>query len=198
MHTRFVGVSLLVLAAAALPAAAQQKQASQPSPQQPATAAQAPPLTAQQQAWVNELQQIQQKLEAAKAKALQNTNLRAAQDSLGQDIKTAMEKVDPGLVGVAQRVQSMDEEAGKAQTNGDQKKLAELTQEAQQIQARFSKAQQEALQKNSDLAARVSAFEKQVQAKSDQFERENAALLKRYRELQEKLMASAGTPNRGR
>lgn len=185
-HT--LGATLLALAIAAAPATAQQKTA--PAAAAPsASAPRAPQPTAEQQAWLTELQQIGQRLQAAQMKALQDSELRAQQEALGAEFKAAMEKQDPGLAGVAQRVETMEAEARKAEQSGDEAKMKQLTQEAQQIQMRFAKAQAEAL-KNPALAAKAEAFEDKIEKKVIEIEPEAPKLLARGQELQAKLAAS--------
>ncbi|CAN5272023.1 hypothetical protein BH20GEM2_BH20GEM2_13460 [soil metagenome] len=180
-----IGVASLAIAPAL--ADAQQKPAV-PSQNTVAVAEQKSP-TPQQQEWISELQKIAGQLQATQVKALQDSSLRSAQEGLGTDIKTAMEKYDPGLVGVAQRVQTMEEEARKAQENGDQAKLQELTREAAQIQARFVKAQTEAL-KDPALASRAQAFEERLKNKMLEIQPDAPTLFARFRELQTKLAES--------
>ncbi|MDQ3555896.1 MAG: hypothetical protein M3409_03840 [Gemmatimonadota bacterium] len=186
---RIIPSAFVALAALAVPvmASAQQTSAA-PRAAAPAPAQQAGP-TAEQQAWLNELQQIGGKLQTAQVKALEDPALRSSQEALGTEIKTAMEKKDPGLAGVAQRVQTMEAEARKAQENGDAAKLQQLTQEAQQIEARFVKAQTEALQ-DSALAAKAQAFEQRLESKVLEIEPNARQLLARGQELQQKLAAS--------
>lgn len=186
MFNRIVGATFVALTAFALPLAAQQK-ATTPAAAKPA--AQAGP-TAEQQAWITELNQIGQKLQTAQMKALQDPAISAAQNALGAEFKTAMEKQDPGLAGVAQRVQTMEAEARKAQENSDEAKLKQLTQEAQQIQMRFAKAQAETLKANPALATKAQAFEDRVEKKVIEIQPDAQALLLRGQELQAKLNAS--------
>jgi hypothetical protein len=194
---RIIPPAVVALAALSFPVMASAQRRAAPAPAapaqqaaqaQPAAAAQTGP-TAEQQAWLAELQQIGGRLQTAQMKALEDPALRSLQEALGTEIKAAMEKRDPGLTGVAQRVQTMEAEARKAQENGDAAKLQQLTQEAQQIEMRFVKAQNEALQ-DSALAARAQAFEQRVEKKVLEIEPSAHQLMARGQELQQKLAAS--------
>lgn len=187
---KFVRWTVAVAALTMAPALAGAQQKAPTPAQKPAVVAQqqqAP--TPQQQEWISELQEIAGQLQNAQVKALQDSSLRSAQEELGTRIKTAMEKYDPGLVGVAQRVQTMEEEARKAQENGDDAKLQELTREAAQIQARFVKAQTEAL-KDPALAKQAEAFEEQLKQKMLEIQPDAPTLFARFQELQAKLAES--------
>lgn len=188
MH-KLVRSTVAVASLAVAPTLADAQQKPPPPSQNAAAVTQRESPTPQQQEWISELQKIAGQLQATQVKALQDSSLRSAQEELGTQIKTAMEKYDPGLVGVAQRVQTMEEEARKAQENSDQAKLQELTREAAQIQARFVKAQTEAL-KDPALASRAEAFEERLKRKMLEIQPDAPTLFARFQELQAKLAES--------
>jgi len=163
----------------------------QPQPQRTAAPrAGAPALTPAQreaQGWYTELMQIGARLQAAQVKAMEDPQLKAAQEQLGKDFKEAIVKADPSLAGIDARAQAMEAEAQRAQQAGDQAKLARLTQEAQQIQLKVMTAQQRVLQENSALATRARNFEEQLRRKMVQVEPQTMSLVARGQELQGKL-----------
>ncbi|HEV2148828.1 MAG TPA: hypothetical protein VGR37_15595 [Longimicrobiaceae bacterium] len=192
---RTIRAAAVALAVTALPTAllAQQRQ---PTPQRaaaPRASAPAPALTPAQremQGWYAELMQIGGRLQAAQVKALQDPQLRAAQEQLGKDFKAAIERADPGLAGLEARAQAMEAQAQQAQQAGDEAKLMQLTQQAQQIQARLMNAQQRALRDNPALATRAKAFEEQLRRRMVQVEPQTMALVERGQALQSKLEAA--------
>lgn len=192
MFKSTIRAAAAALALTALPAGllAQQRQ---PQPQRAAVPRAAAPSAAQReaQAWYAELMQIGARLQAAQVKAMEDPQLRAAQEQLGRDIKAAVVKVDPSLAGVDARAQAMEAEARRAQQAGDQAKLAQLTREAQQIQMKVMSAQQRALRENSALETRARSFEEQLRRRMVQVEPQTMALVARGQELQGKLQQAA-------
>lgn len=182
---------VIALTALALPAAAA---AQQRAPAAPAQQAQNPSQQQMQQ-WMTELQQIHGKLEAIQAKAIQDPQLQAAQESLGTEIKTAMEKADPTLPESMQRVQALESEALKAQQAGDQAKLQQLAQEAQSIQARFMEAQAKAFQQP-EIATRLEAFQTRLETRMVEVDPAASDLIQRFKELEGKLAAAMQAPQR--
>ena len=122
----------------AVPAAlaAQQRQMSA-RPASPSAAAEANART-----WFNELQRISARLQAAHNRAMQDAQLRTAQEAFMRDVKAAMQRQDPGLDALAARVRQIQAEGAAAQQRGDRARLRELNRELSQIQARFLAAQQ--------------------------------------------------------
>ncbi|HEX2091830.1 MAG TPA: hypothetical protein VHG28_05475 [Longimicrobiaceae bacterium] len=183
---------------AALPAlaAAQQRpvpqRASQPSTLAPSRSA----VTPETQAMYTELMQIGQRLQAAQARAMQDPQLRAAYELLGRDMKAAIERADPSLVGVEARARAMEAEARRAQQAGDQAKLARLMQDAQQIQVKLMSAQQRAIREQPALANRARSFEDQLRRKMIEVEPQTMALLERGKVLQARLVQVAQAQQR--
>lgn len=190
MLNRTLRAAAVALAVAALPAslAAQQRP---PSAQRAAAPrAAAPTLTAAQreaQGWYRELMQIGQRLQAAQLRAMQDPQLKTAQEQLGRDLKAAIVRADPTLANVDARARAMEAEARQAQQAGDQARMARLAQEAQQIQVKVMNAQQKALRDNPALATRARGFEEQLRRKMVQVEPQTMALVARGQELQGKL-----------
>lgn len=194
MFKRTIRAASVALAVSAVPAGlfAQQRQ---PQPQRTsAPRAAAPALTAAQreaQGWYTELMQIGSRLQAAQVRAMQDPQLKSAQEQLGRDIKAAIVKADPSLANVDARARAMEAEAQRAQQAGDRARLTRLTQEAQQIQVKVMNAQQRALQSDPGLATRARSFEEQLRRKMVQVEPQTMALVARGQELQGKLAQAA-------
>ncbi len=181
--TKLMRVFFVALAALVLPSSLLAQQQPAPAPQ----AAQQP--TQEVQAWFMELQQISGKLGEIQVRALQDPELQAAHNMLGTEVKAAMDKVDPGLAASVERVGALEQEAVKAQEAGDQAKLAQLAQEAQQIQTRFVNAQSTVLQQP-ELAAKVQAFQTRLEQRMIEIDPEARTLINRLRELETKLQAA--------
>ena len=85
--------------------AALQAQAARPASAR--AAAPAASAEANARAWQAELMQIQSRLQAAHNRVMQDAQLRGRQEALMRDVKAAMQRADPGLDALAQRVQTM-------------------------------------------------------------------------------------------
>lgn len=199
MLNRTIRAAAVALAVAVLPAALSAQQRPPSAQRAAAPRAGAPTLTAAQreaQGWYRELMQIGQRLQAAQVRAMQDAQLKTAQEQLGRDFKAAMIRVDPTLANVDARARAMEAEAKQAQQAGDRARMARLTQEAQQIQVKVMNAQQRALRDNPALATRARSFEEQLRRKMVQVEPQTLALVSRGQELQGKL-AQAGRAQQG-
>jgi hypothetical protein len=174
-------VLVLALSLTALPAAlsAQQKPAPAPAPAA-ADTAQDP------QAWIMEIQQLHTKLQAIQEKALADPQLRASQETLGSNIKLAMEKADPTLDQKLNRMKELQTQAQTAQAAQDTAKLQQLGTEARQIEEQFMITQQKVLQQP-EIASQVSAFQDQLQKKMVAADPSAAQLIARFEELQQRL-----------
>lgn len=180
---------LLAFAFVALPAGlvAQQRDA-RPSPvsaRRPAPAKRPP----EAQAWLSELQVLNAKLEAIQARALQDPQLMAAQQSLGGTIKAAMSRIDPMLEQNVARGRQLQQQALAARQKGDQATLNQLAGEMQAIQQRFFTVQQQVVQEPA-LAAQLKSFQDRVQKKMTSLDATTPGMIARFGELQGKLAAT--------
>jgi chromosome segregation ATPase len=164
---------LALVALVALPAALPAQQPQQPGAQIPENVR---PL-------LMEMQQLHVRLEGIQQQALEDPQLSAAQDALGESIKQTMETIDPTLTESMERVQDLETEAAEAQRSGDQAKLQQLAAEAEQIQTKFLTAQEQALQQPA-LAAQIDSFQTQLERKMAEVDPEAQALIERFKELQ--------------
>ena len=174
----------MAIAAALMIPAALQAQAARPASAR--AAAPAASAEANARAWQAELMQIQSRLQAAHNRVMQDAQLRGRQEALMRDVKAAMQRADPGLDALAQRVQTMQADAASAQQRGDRARLQQLNQQLGPIQERFMRAQQQVMQQPA-FRDRASALERQLHARMLQVEPETDRLLERGRDLQLRL-----------
>ena len=148
-----------------------------------ALAAQQVPAAPQQQTPAQaEMQQIQGRLQQIQARALQDSALRAAQDSIGTEMTATMERLDPTYRAQVARAEALKAEVAAAQAAKDNAKLNQLAAEATQIQQAFATARQRAIQ-DPAMAARIKSFQERVVAKMAELEPETQTLLARLQEL---------------
>lgn len=137
-------------------------------------------------AWLTEIQQIHVQLSQLQEVALQDPELAARRDSLGEHIRVAMEEIDPSLSENMTRIQEMEEQAAQAQARSDDATLTQLRAEAQLIEQQFLSVQDQALQQP-QLAAELSTFQTLLQEKILTASPDAPRLLARFQELEEKL-----------
>ncbi|MDB4948964.1 MAG: hypothetical protein JWM27_1613 [Gemmatimonadetes bacterium] len=183
----FVKVS--VLACLTLPAALH---AQRPvTARVPSAAAPSSVSREEMRSWMAELQQIGARLQAATERAMRSDPaLRAAQDSLADEVRRSMEGADPGLERLAARARALAGEAQRASQTGDPARVGALMDEADDIQARFRAARRRALGRP-QLAARVRAFETRLRMRLHAEEPQLDQLLARGSDLQERLQRAA-------
>jgi mevalonate kinase len=157
-------------------------------------AQQAPPATPDQQeleAIFAEFQQIHLQLEDIQMQALSDPQLNAAQEELGQEIRAAMEDRDPAIRQRIERMEALEGEAVSAQEAGDVDKLQALMTEAQTIEEQFLTVQQQVLEAP-PIAAKIDAFQAQLERKMIEVDPGTATLIARFRELETRLEAALG------
>jgi cell fate (sporulation/competence/biofilm development) regulator YlbF (YheA/YmcA/DUF963 family) len=171
---------IFVLAAAAIVALPHASSAQTPEPALPAA------VPAEAKEWLEEFQQLHGRLTELQQRALEDPELSARQDSLGNHIKVAMESIDPTLPETMGRIDEMERQAAEAQAAQDEARLQELQKQAAQIEQQFFTAQQQALQRP-DLAAEMLEFQSLLQQKILETDPEAPALMARFQELEQKL-----------
>jgi chromosome segregation ATPase len=187
MYQRSRLLLLLALPALATPLAAQQKGAAGARPM----SATVPAPSADVRAWISEVQRLHTRLEALQARALQDPQLSAQQQSLGSGIRDAMLKLDPDLDAALARGMELEREAAEAQRKGDQARLTELASEMQRIQGRFVSVQQRAVEQP-QLAAQVKDFQTRLQQQMAKLDPQAPKLIARFAELQAKVAGAMG------
>lgn len=162
------------------------------APRQTSTRAAAPTVTAAQremQGWYVELQQIGARLAQAHARAMQDPGLRARQETLAEQLKVAMFRVDPSLRSVEARARALEGEARAARQAGDEARMTTLMEQAGQIEMRILEAQK-AVMGDAAMAARMTAFEADLRKKMTEVEPQTPQLVERAESLQRRLMAA--------
>lgn len=144
-------------------------------------------LPPQVREWLTELESIHAQLAQLQEQALRDPALAARQDSLGTQMRSAMEAVDPTLADVMGRIPEMEAEAADAEAQGDNAKLVELSAEAQEIEQRFMAAQNQALEQSPELVAEVMDFQSTLQARILESDPRAPELLSRMQELERML-----------
>jgi chromosome segregation ATPase len=183
LSNRFTRAAAMAAAALALPAALA-AQAPRPMAARPATPS--ANASAEARTWLNELQRISARLQAAHNRAMEDQRLRTAQEAFMRDVKASMQRVDPGLDVLATRVRTIQSEGAAAQQRGDRARLRTLNQELSQIQARFMTAQQNVMRQPA-MAQRARQLEEQLHARMVQVEPETDRLIERGKDLQARL-----------
>lgn len=182
MNRSIVRTVLFALALAVVPALGSAQQAG--GPEAPGSEA----LPPEADAWLTEIQQIHVQLAQLQEQALQDPELAALQDSLGNHIRVAMEAIDPALPESMTRIQQMEEQAAQAQARSDAATLEQLRAEARLIEQQFLSVQEQALQQPA-LAAELSTFQTRLQEKILAASPDAPRLLARFQELEQKLTA---------
>jgi chromosome segregation ATPase len=140
---------------------------------------------------LREMQQVHTQLEGLQQQALQDPQLSAAQEELGEEIKVAMERIDPQMEQRLSRIEALEGEAASAHQAGNGERLQELMAEAQQIQQHFMNVQQQALEQP-QIATKVDAFQTRLERRMVEMNPEAEGLINRFRELETRLMALMG------
>jgi uncharacterized protein (DUF885 family) len=148
-----------------------------------AATAQQSPTQQQVEGWFMELQQVHQQLEGIQMQALQDPQLSAAQEELGDEIRQAIEARDPRMGERMARVEALEAEAMDAQQSGNVDLLQALVVEAQQIQEHFMTVQQEVLEQPA-IATKVSSFQARLERKMVEVNPDAQNLISRFRELE--------------
>jgi hypothetical protein len=152
----------------------------------------ASPSQQQVQTWISELRELHQKLEVIQQRASQDPEIRAAQETLGAEIKAAMDRSDPRLGRSVARLDTLEEQARTAQRTGDQERLRQITEEARVIQVRFLETQAAVFQQPA-MAAKIRVFQARLEARMARIDAQSPAMMQRFRQLEDLLSAAVGT-----
>ena len=149
------------------------------------------PLTPEVRSWLTELDSIHQELSALQERALADPSLAAMRQSVGEQMRVAMEEIDPALAESLERIPAMEQEAQVAESAGDRERLEALGSEAQLIEQRFVAAQNQAMETRPELVAGVLAFQSALQDRMAETDPQAPRLIARMQELEEKLTSLA-------
>jgi hypothetical protein len=186
MRNTMIAIGVAALAAVAHPgqSAAQTSEAPQPigtpAPQQTAAA------PAQ-----SRLQVVTSQIAAVQKRALADPELQAANRAIGELITATASRLDPGYLGYSQRAVALKTEVDSAQAAQDNDKLWALADEAKQLQAKISAAQERA-RSDAEVTKKLDEFKVQLFAKMVQLDPKVQELVKELETLQ-----STGAPSGG-
>ena len=137
-----------------------------------------------------EFQQLHMRLQDIQNRALQDPQLNATQEQIGNDIRAAMEVRDPTMPERLARMNTLETEAHAAQQSGDSARLQELVDEAMTIEEHLISLQQAVMQEPA-MAARIAEFQAQLERKMSEVDPETQQLIARFRELESRLAAAS-------
>ena len=187
MVNRITRLCLVAAAAVTLPAAAEAQQR-QVDARIPSNSRAASATREEVRGWYGELQQIGARLQQAHERALSaNPQLRTTQQRIFAEIKTEMERTDPGLAQLAGRAEQIEAEARRARQAGNRDQLRTLATEASRIQARFLAAQRQVMSKP-EIVSRMQAYDAQLRQQMVRAEPNLDQLIARSRDLQMRLV----------
>ncbi|MEX0912721.1 MAG: hypothetical protein WD737_07390 [Gemmatimonadota bacterium] len=175
-HIRHAFLAAALIVGVPTAALAQSATANQPSEQE-------------LQTWFTELEQVHQELEGLQQQALQDPELSAQQEAIGEEIQVAMNDADPTLDQRMSRVAELEAEAEAAQQAGNAERLQQIVSEAQQIQQHFMAVQETALGQPA-IADRLASFQEQLEDRMVDIDPEAEALIERFRELEQRIGAA--------
>lgn len=182
MKTNLIRTTLLAALFVVAPAGLEAQQ------QGPIDPAQLPP---EAQELIAELQQIQTTLQPIQQEAMQDPEIQASQQALGEEIQAVMTEVDPQTPERMARLQELMGRAQAAQAAQDEAAMAEIVTEARGLEQELQAAQQQAIQ-SPEIAPQVEAFEAKLLARMMEVDPEAETLIERAKELDEKLGAFLG------
>jgi hypothetical protein len=168
-------IALAAFAALALPVAASAQQA------QPAAPAPAPAPAAPAQ---DETARIQQRLQEIQQRAMADPALQAEAQAFSRDVLAAMGRIDPTVPQKTARASALRQEVAAAQQAGDNARLNQLAQEAQQLQAFFSSMRERAMA-DSQVVVKQQAFKERVIEVMKRVDPQTETLLARLQELKD-------------
>jgi hypothetical protein len=147
-------------------------------PAQPSEAAQ------EIQALFNEMQTVGRQIGPMQDAVMADPEITAAQQAITAELELKMAEVDPMMNQQMARMRTLESEIATAQGAGNGDLFTQLMGERQAIQQRLMTVQESALA-DPTLAAKVTAFQQQVEAKIIETNPEAQALISRYHEIEE-------------
>jgi hypothetical protein len=174
-----VAVGLAAFAAVALPGQSAAQTAQAPAaPAAPVLAGTPTPPPAP-----SRLQQVTSQIAAAQKRALQDPELQAASREINALITSTASRIDPGYAGYAQRAVALKQDVAAAQAAQDNDKLWALADEAKQLQAKISAAQ-DAAREDAAVKAKLDAYKVKLFDKMVQLDPKVKDLVKELETLQ--------------
>jgi hypothetical protein len=137
--------------------------------------------------WLDELQQIQRRLDPIERQALEDPMLHAQQEVISGAIIAVMIRSDSSVVAKLDRLQAIVAEIHRI--GGDPDRMQVLAEEVVRIKPSVDEAQARALS-DPEIRALVDAFHAEVHKKMEQLDPEAGALIVRYQALDRMLKAA--------
>lgn len=158
----------------------------------PAARAQTAAPPPELQEWLEEVQQLQARLEPIHQAALQDPAIQEEQEKVSAAVIAAMTDADPTISGKLERLQALAAEAQAAQANGDQERLVELSAEAQVLQPEIEEAQSQALSRP-EIETQIETFRENLHQRMAQIDPEAQGLIERLQELERRIRTAIGS-----
>lgn len=131
-------------------------------------------------------QQVHGQLQGIQSQALEDSVVDAAQIQLGEDVRAEMERQDPAVLQKLDRLNALGLEAQAVQQTGDGTRFDQLAEEAAEIERSLSDLQRRVVE-SPEIAAKIAAFQTQLEAKMVELDPRARDLLTRFRELETRL-----------
>lgn len=148
-------------------------------------------LPAEAQEMIMELQELQSQLQSIQQQAMQDPQIQASGEELGNRIQVAMAEADPATPDRIERLDQLMAEAQQAQAEQNEARMTEIVTEAEALNQQLGAAQAEAIER-SDIAPQIADFEAQVEAKMAEVDPEVERLIARLEQLNQELTALLG------
>jgi peptidoglycan hydrolase CwlO-like protein len=152
-----------------------------------ASAQQQPPAEVQE--WIEELQQIQARLQPLQEQALQDSALQEERDEVTSALRSAMIEADPDVAEKLERMDELLERARTAQEAGDAQAMIAINEEAQGIQPHIAQAQAQALARP-DIQDRIDAFQQNLRQRMTEIDPEAPRLMERAEQLEARIVGA--------
>lgn len=186
MRSTTVAIGVAVVTVLALPGQSAAQEAGAPAGASAPAAAATAAAPAQ-----SRLQVVMGQIAAVQKRAMADPELQAANRAIGALITSTASRVDPGYAGYTQRATALKAEVDSAQAAQDNEKLWTLAEEAKQLQAKISAAQ-EAARGDAAVKQKLQEFKVQLFSKMVQLDPTVQDLVKELETLQSSGAAGGG------
>lgn len=146
---------------------------------------------ASRQEVMRELQQVNQRLNGIRQKALQDSAIRSERDRLEALIRERMRGLGDGTAGDVARMGSLQDSLESARQRGDTARARQLTTELRRLQQSLQSAQQEVM-RQPEVAARVDSFRTHLIEEMREVDSETRELMQRADSLVSRLQGGGG------
>ena len=187
-RSMMVAMGFAALAAVAVPG----QSAAQGAPAAPAPTPLGTPVAAAPAPAPSRLQVVMAKISAVQKRALADPALQTSNRALGALITSTASRIDPGYLGYSQRGTALKAEVAAAQAAKDNDKLWQLADEAKQLQAKITAAQ-EAARQDAEVTKKLDEFKVQLYNKMVELDPTVQELTKELETLQSSGSASGGS-----